>query len=87
MDGSKKDHRAHRYARVQRLDQPVRVGGREVGEDDDEGEDELEAEVGDGGILEMIFGPMDPMDKGRACDGPATLGAHVQGGSERFYLL
>ena len=88
MDGSKKDHQAHRHAWVQRLDQPVRVGGREVGEDDDEGEDELEAEVGNGGILELILGPaVDPIDKGRACDGPATLGAYVQGGSERFYLL
>ena len=79
---------AHRYAWVQGPDQPVRVGCGEVGEDDDEGEDELEAEVGDGGILELILGPaVDPIDKGRACDGSATLGAHVQGGSERFYLL
>ena len=79
---------AHRYAWVQGPDQPVRVGCGEVGEDDDEGEDELEAEVGNGGILKLILGPaVDPIDKGRACDGSTTLGAHVQGGSERFYLL
>ena len=78
---------AHRYAWVQGPDQPVRVGCGEVGEDDDEGEDELEAEVGHARLLELVVGPVDPVDQGRARDGPATLGAHVQGGSERYDVI
>ena len=74
---------AHRHAWVQGPDQPVRVGGREVGEDDDEAEDELEAEVGHACLLELVVGPVDPVDEGRTRNGPATLGAHVQGGSEK----
>ena len=78
---------AHRHAWVQGPDQPVRVGGGEVGEDDDKGEDELEAEVGHACLLELVMGPMDPVHKGSTRDGPTTLGAHVQGSSERYVVV
>ena len=78
---------AHRHAWVQGPDQPVRVGGREVGEDDDKGEDELEAKVGHACLLELVVGPVDPVDEGCTRDGPTTLGAHVQGGSERYDVV
>ena len=82
----KKYHQAHRHAWIQRLDQPVRVGGREVGEDNDKGEDELEAEVGHACLLELVVGPVDPVHQGRTRDGPTALGAHIQGGSERWLV-
>ena len=78
---------AHRHAWVQGPDQPVRVGGGEVGEDDDKGEDELEAEVGHACLLELVVSPVDPVHEGRACDGPATLCAHVQGSSEIYGVV
>ena len=63
------------------------IRGGEVGEDDDEGEDELEAEVGHACLLELVVGPVDPIDQGRTRDGPAALGAHIQGGSEGHFLI
>ena len=38
-------------------------------------------------LFELVVGPVDPVDQGSARDGPATLGAHVQSGSERYNVI